>query len=136
MLARLRRHRVSRVIAILTLSVLASARAAASVVACEAVTPHPAQHAASLPAMAGMDMAQSAGDKAQTSSPDGSDDKDRCDAPQGTAECALMVACAPALSASTPSPDVRPASEPSATGARSRAPAPVDRAPEPPPPRA
>ena len=121
---RTRRTSAIRVIIALVLAVVASLRGGGVALACEAVSA-PAGHTL---AAAGHDMEMMA--EHQESRDDG-----RCDSPERVQECALMAACAPALSVEVPDTGVRSMPEASAARGHAQAPASVDRSPDPPPPR-
>jgi len=134
MLACSRRPGLVRAVAALVLALLATSRGVAAALACDVVTPSVTQGTPSNHAMPGMAMPET-NDGVPANHTDGPDGKGGCDIPQRMVECWLMVACAPALSVPMTNPATRPAADASLIGFRSRVPAPVDRAPEPPPPR-
>ena len=114
----------ARTLLAVMLAVVASARGAGVALACEAVT---VTGHASMESMV-MDDA---------SMPDhDAENRDGCGEPEQIRECALMAACAPAIFAASPDAVIVPSSSSALLPWRSRAVAPVDRSPEPPPPRA
>lgn len=131
MLAVFERHRTIRLILALALAVLASVRGGGIALVCDVPAGSAAAHGpssdgnasvASMPAMPGMAESENAHPKG-------------CDAPGQARECALMPACAPALSATVADPDVVALPESPATAGPVRMLASVDRSPDPPPPR-
>ena len=116
----LRRRSTMRTLVALVLAIVAIVRGGGAALACESVVPT---------ADAGMSH------DGHMPAPPAADHED-CDAPERATECLLMPACAPAVSvAAEPTGDLAIRSTVVAL-APPRAPAPVDRAPEPPPPRA
>ena len=132
MLARFERHRTIRLLLALALAVLATVRGGGIALVCDGPVGSSAGHrfssdrnasVASMPAMPGMAESESAHPKGG------------CDTPDQARECALMAACAPALSAALADPDVVAMPESLATVGPVRTLVSVDRSPDPPPPR-
>jgi hypothetical protein len=109
-----------RTVVALVLALIASLRSGGIALACEIAT---------APTHAGMQMADA-------SMPSHDASSQGCDEPERVRECALMAACAPAVFSSVDAPTMTGAPTSGAIAVSSRAPAPVDRSPEPPPPRA
>jgi hypothetical protein len=110
---------VLRIIVAVIIAIVAIVRGGGAAIACESLVPA---------ADAGM------AHDSHTPAPPVSEHED-CEAPERVSECLLMPACAPAVSAAaTTTTDLAVAST-VATLESPRAPAPVDRSPEPPPPR-
>ena len=117
-----RRRSFARIIIAVVIALVAIARGGGIALACESFAP-------------AADAPMTHGDHANMPD-DAQPVHEGCDAPDRVTECLLMPACAPAVSTSAAM-----VAEPRlATGvivlASPRAPAPVDRSPEPPPPRA
>ena len=111
-----------RTVVALVLALIASLRSGGIALACEIAT---------APTHGGMQMANASMPSHDTSSSQG------CNEPERVRECALMAACAPAVfSSAVDAPTMTGAPTSDAIAVSSRAPAPVDRSPEPPPPRA
>lgn len=116
-----RRHHVARTLFALLLAAVASVRGGGVALACESLS---ASRQTSM-AMNGSPMAEHV--------PLG---REGCPEPERAGDCALMAACAPALSPASPEAVTTIAASMTALPWRARLPAPVDRSPEPPPPRA
>jgi hypothetical protein len=116
-----RRQRTVRIIVSVVLALVASLRSGGIALACELGT---------TPSHETMQM----DDASMPSHGDAS--SEGCDEPERARECALMAACAPAVSSSGDVDTTIAQHTASAIASPSRAPAPVDRSPETPPPRA
>ena len=119
-----RRPSTARVIVAMLIALVAIARGGGAAIACESVA-------------AALQGAQHGGGTEHLSMPQHEQpEHEGCDTPERVSECLLMPACAPAVSETAI--DVGESLTPAATIVvhATKAPAPVDRAPEPPPPRA
>ena len=114
-------RRFVRTLVAVALAVVASARGGGVALACEAATV--TDHASMV--MGDVSMPEHDGR-----------DRDGCGEPERVRECALMAACAPAIFAASPDTGVISSSSAALLPWRSRIVTPVDRSPEPPPPRA
>jgi len=115
-----------RFVIAIVLAVLASVRDGGLALACDVASVE-AAHAASMPGH-DMPMQHDAPQHSQHGS-------ESCDSPDRIQECAAMAACAPAMAA-TAHDDASLTAEGPITPAIADAPSLVDRAPDPPPPRA
>lgn len=120
-----RRQRIIRTVISLVLALIASVRAGGVALACEVETAAPSHAQMDMPMqMDGMSMTSH--DDAPTS----------CDEPERARECALMVACAPATAPSCETDPSIAIADAEAIASPAHGATTVDRAPEPPPPRA